>query len=186
MHDALVVLTLVLLEGALSVDNSLALAAMVKNLPPTQQSKALMYGVGGAFFFRFLALFVATTILKNPWIRLFGGVYLIYLACSYFVNGSKSDEVKPLSTSNFIKILIMVELTDLSFSIDSIIAASGLSQKLSIVLLGGILGIIMMRFMASIMIKLMGKYGWLEKVAYVVINFVGMKLVYEASQFVIL
>ena len=46
--------TLVVMEGLLSADNALVLAIMVKPLPAKQQKKALMYGLIGAYFFRFL------------------------------------------------------------------------------------------------------------------------------------
>ena len=49
--DGLTVVTLAILEGILSVDNSLVLAILVRTLPKEQQKKALMYGIFGAFFF---------------------------------------------------------------------------------------------------------------------------------------
>ena len=51
--DVPVVALLVLLEGVLSIDNALVLGLLAKRLPKHEQSKALWYGLGGAFVFRF-------------------------------------------------------------------------------------------------------------------------------------
>ena len=51
-HDLGVVGLLILLEGVLSIDNALVLGLLAKRLPKEQQSKALTYGLVGAFVFR--------------------------------------------------------------------------------------------------------------------------------------
>ena len=72
-----IILSLVILEGLLSVDNALVLAAMVKHLPEKQQSLALKAGLIGAYVLRGVALLFVGFLIANPWIRLVGGGYLI-------------------------------------------------------------------------------------------------------------
>lgn len=74
------ILLLILLEGLLSADNALVLAMMVKHLPEKQQKKALMYGIWGAYIFRFLVIGIGTYLIKFIWIKAIGAIYLLYLA----------------------------------------------------------------------------------------------------------
>ncbi len=182
MQDLLTVLFLVFMEGILSFDNALALAAMVKNLPPVQQKKALTYGIAGAFAFRAISLFFITQLMESAILRGFGGGYLVALCVKHFLSHS-DGEVKTLPTMGFLKVLLMVELTDIAFSVDSIMASVGITQKYWIVVTGGILGIIMMRFAASIFINLMARFPNLERSAYVLIGIAGTKLLLEAFKY---
>lgn len=180
IQDIFAVLFLVVLEGLLSFDNALALAAMVRHLPATQQKRALYYGMVGAFVFRFIALWFVTFLMQNIWVKFLGGTYLLGLAVKYFFFGSKEDEGKS-HHSVFWRTVIIVELTDIAFSIDSILAAVAVSQTLWVVVVGGILGIIMMRFAASIFINLIAKFPRLEDSAFLLVGIVGVKLTAESQ-----
>jgi predicted tellurium resistance membrane protein TerC len=72
-----------------------------------------------------------------------------------------------------------VELTDIAFSIDSITTAVAMTDKLAVVWLGGILGIIFLRFAASFFVKLLERLPRLEDLAYQLIFFIGTKLFLE-------
>jgi len=74
--------TLIVLEGLLSADNALVLAVMVRHLPKEQQKKALFYGIIGAYVFRFLAIGIGTYLVKITWIKVAGGLYLLWIALS--------------------------------------------------------------------------------------------------------
>src|SRR4029450_4685284 len=76
--DIGIVLLLVVLEGVLSIDNALVLGLLAKRLPKHQQSKALWYGLVGAFVFRAIAIVTSTFLLKWTVFKLLGGAYLIY------------------------------------------------------------------------------------------------------------
>lgn len=174
------ILLLAFMEGLLSVDNALALAAMVSHLPEKQRKRALTYGIWGAFLFRIIAVFTASYIIKSMWIKVLGGSYLLYLGASHFVKDEEdATGLKELNPSGFWKTVVMVELTDIVFSIDSILAAVGISDDITIVIGGGVIGIILMRFAASLFIKLIERYPWLNHVAYILICTIGVKLLYE-------
>src|SRR5690606_37704321 len=86
---------LVLLEGALSIDNALVLGLLAKRLPKEQQKKALTYGLVGAFVFRFVAVFTATWLIEWRIVKLIGGGYLAYIAIKhmFFEAGEDDGEV---------------------------------------------------------------------------------------------
>lgn len=179
LYDIITILFIAFLEGILSLDNAVVLAVLVKPLPEKDRKKALTYGIWGAFIFRAVALTFITHIVAMPWLRFIGGAYLVFIATKQFY-GVDSDK-KPNATvhGSFLMTVVMVELMDIVFSIDSILAAVGISQTYWIVLCGGIIGIVMMRFAARIFIKLLGKFPGLETSAYLLILIIGCKLLAE-------
>lgn len=179
--DGLALLTLAILEGILSVDNSLVLAILVRTLPKGQQKKALMYGIFGAFFFRAVALIFAAHLMRFVAFKVIGGGYLLYLAMKHMFFFYKEDahQSRPKTAASFWKTVLLVELTDIAFSIDSITTAVAMSDKLIIVWLAGIMGIIFLRFAAGLFIRLLEKLPKLEDLAYQLIFFVGTKLLME-------
>src|SRR5512142_224213 len=84
LHSLSIIVTLVILESLLSADNALVMAILVRPLPKHQQKRALMYGIAGAFVFRFLMLLFAILIIKLWYLRAAGGAYLAYLAGEHF------------------------------------------------------------------------------------------------------
>ncbi len=180
--DILTIVTLALLEGILSVDNALVLAILVKDLDKEKQKKALTLGIWGAFVFRFIAIVFATYIMKWWFVKLAGGAYLIYLAMNhmYMVGGHHGEESQKKKITGFWQAVIMVEATDIVFSIDSITTAVAMTPKIAIIWIGGILGIIAMRFLSSIFISVLEKFPRTEDMAYQLVFFVGTKLALES------
>lgn len=167
---------LVMMEGILSVDNALALAVIVKHLPEDQQKKALVYGIWGAYAFRAIALLLGVLLIKLWFIKLAGALYLLHMSYVHFFGKESEDETKNDSSKGFWRTIIAVELADIGFSIDSIVATLGVSDSFWILFTGGCLGILMMRYCASIFIKLLKKYPEFENTAFVLIFLIGAKL----------
>jgi tellurite resistance protein TerC len=86
-----VIAGLVVLEGLLSVDNVLGIAALASELPDHQQRKAIRLGLAGAYLFRVMALLLATWLATNTWVRWLGAGYLIWLMCSHLTRGHGTD-----------------------------------------------------------------------------------------------
>lgn len=175
--DILAIFFLVFLEGVLSLDNALVLALMVRHLPPEKQKKALTYGIWGAFAFRFVSLFFLTKLMGVSWIKWVGGGYLIWMAAKNLFFREDVDAPESGTTNfSFWRLVFLVELMDVAFSVDSILAAVSLTQNYMVVMAGGILGIIMMRFAAMLFIGLIKQFPRLEQTAYWLVAVIGVKL----------
>jgi YkoY family integral membrane protein len=241
--DIALVGLLVLLEGILSIDNALVLGLLAKRLPKSQQARALSYGLIGAFVFRFLAIGMATILLRSTIAKFLGGAYLVYISLKHLIFSSKehsSDVVVlddegspqlvdeethlPLSREReelelkermpfeleaiedvtgtapekmpkqddwrfFWWTVLVIEMTDIAFAVDSIVAAIGVvgappkgtpkeafHPKLWVVVVGGFLGVIVMRFAAAIFIKLLDRFPRFETSAYLLVFLIGGKL----------
>ncbi|MBW4085660.1 TerC family protein [Paenibacillus sp. S150] len=181
--------SLILLEGLLSADNALVLAVMVKHLPKEQQKKALFYGILGAYLFRFLAIGLGTFLIKFTLVKVLGALYLFYIAYKGLFKGSGGEEHTENKGTSFWRTVLMVELMDIAFSIDSVVAAFGLSDKVWVLFLGGILGVLMMRGVAQLFLKLIARFPELEQTAFLLIAIIAGKMLagafgYEMSHVV--
>jgi len=177
---------LVLLEGLLSADNALVMAILVMGLPRSQQSRALRYGLVAAFLFRFIAVLLAAVLIRAAWVKLAGGAYLLYLAVQHFRRKDASESGRPIAAatpmwglSAFWATIVRVEFINVAFSVDSILVAVALSPKIAVVVTGGILGIIAMRVVAGELIALIRRYPAIVDGAFVIIGWVGAKLLLE-------
>ena len=172
------IFTLTLLELLLSADNAVVLGVITHSLPKEQRKKALYIGVISAFFLRAGALLLTAVLLKSKWVQIVGGIYLLYLSSRYFFKLRKKTEFKP--QLSFWKAVALIELLDLVFAIDSIIAGVAFINenlsKLWIVYFGGMLGILGMRYAADIFSKLMDRLPRLEMTAYMMVGWIGVKL----------
>ncbi len=170
---------LVVLEGLLSADNALVMAAMVVKLPSELHSRALSYGLAGAFVLRIAATLLATYLIQVAWIKLAGGLYLLYLVYHHFVVNAP-HETTPGGAPNasaFWKFLIQLEFVNLAFSVDSILVAVAMSPKRLVVLAGGLLGLLMMRLVVSQLISLMKRWPALADGAFIVIAWVALRMI---------
>lgn len=189
---ALTIGWLVILEGLLSGDNALVLAVMVRHLPRNKQKRALLYGIWGAIVFRLIAVVSAEYMLRFWQLKVVGGLYLIFLALRHFLTPGHGDEGNHDASKEFGRgfwgTVVAVELADIAFSIDSILAAVALVEglppnlqnnrflSLGIIYLGGVLGIIMMRLIAGVFIKILDRFKGLAAGAYVLVAWIGLKL----------
>ncbi len=168
--------SLIVLEGLLSADNALVLAIMVKHLPRKQQKKALFYGILGAYLFRFVAIGLGTYLIKIWWIKAAGALYLLWMAFQFFLKKEEEEEGVAAAPTGFWRTVLAVEMMDIAFSIDSVLAAFGVSDQIWVLYLGGIFGVMMMRGVAQIFLSLIEHYPELETTAYVLIGIIGAKM----------
>ena len=175
-----------MLEGLLSADNALVLAMMILGLPRRDQKKALRYGLLGAFAMRTTATLLATYLIRIGWVQLAGGLYLLYLCYSHFFTGGDGEarhKIKPalpwLGLSALWATVVKVELVNVAFSIDSILVAVAMSRKTWVVLTGGLLGIIAIRVVIGQLLSLVRRYPAIVDGAFIIIAWVGIKLLIE-------
>lgn len=212
-YDLAIIALLVVLEGSLSVDNALVLGLLAKRLPPHMRQRALTYGLVGAFVFRFAAIATAAWLLEYPIVKLIGGGYLLYVAIKHFFFERRDEEKDSIKLgpdghpivdettdappvigaavvkyAKFWPTVFVIEMTDIAFAIDSIVAAiafippfhgEGPNPKLWVVIIGGFFGVVLMRFAALIFIRLLERFPRFEIAAYLLVCVIGLKLVID-------
>lgn len=192
-----VLLVLIGLEGILAADNALVMSIMVKHLPEDRRKKALFYGLAGAFVFRFASLFIISFLADVWYVQALGAFYLLYISINHIVKQffvKKKAHMKEAAQKdeNFWVTVLKVELADIAFAVDAILAAVALALTLPetslpqiggmdggqflVILTGGIIGLIIMRFAASYFVKLLERKPGLETAAFLIVGWVGIKL----------
>ncbi|KAF0112037.1 MAG: hypothetical protein FD147_551 [Chloroflexi bacterium] len=200
-----IIIQLIFLEGILSIDNAAVLGAMVSTLPDKdpipwpkalkgighvfdralgpQRIAALRVGLIGAYTGRGIMLVLASFIIANPWLKLIGAAYLIRLALddlsAHGYSGSGDEEMRPLKKRTFWMTVLSVEIMDLAFSLDNVVAAVSLSDKLWVVMLGVAIGILVMRFAAGIFSYIIEREPILKTAAYILVLNIGVELLLE-------
>ncbi len=195
-----VLIVLVGLEGLLAADNAVVLAVMVRHLEPVKRKKALFYGLLGAFVFRVIAILLLVWLVQWWWVQALGALYLFYVSISHLIEIKKksntsteelAEKQKDKKESGFWMTVLKVELADIAFAVDSILAAAAIALALpavggdffgvnagqyTVMLIGGLIGVIIMRFFANYFVELLAKRPSLEVAAFVIVGWVGVKL----------
>jgi len=188
----LVMVNLVLSEGLLSLDNALVLAILVSHLPTDRSYKlgpfemsiqqwALTAGIFGAYFFRTIAIVLGTYLIQFWTLQLLGGGYLLWLGYEHFFAGRVQKSEMSAYGKGFWATVIKVELMDIAFSVDSILAALGLSKKVWVILMGGMIGILCMRLVAGVFIRLIERFPLFKHTGYALVALIGYRLVSEVD-----
>lgn len=199
-----IIIQLIFLECILSIDNAAVLGAMVSILPDnedvpwprglarlgkalhpllgSQRTAGLRMVILGAFLGNGLMLFLASLIVQNSWLKLIGALYLVHLA---FDNLGQADpgeinaHTHPLKAGSFWVLVLNVELANLAFSIDNVIAAVSLSKLLWVMFLGMAIAILAMRFAAGLFSYAVLKEPILQSAAYILVLNIGIQLLLE-------
>ena len=183
---ALLLPVLIGLEIVLSADNAIALAAIARKQPdPAAQQRALNLGLVFALLFRVVLILAAQWVLIFRPLMGAGAVYLLWLCLSHFFLQSANDDdaateespgpaeaaAKSLAATAF-----TIALTDLAFSLDSVAAAVAVSDRIALVITGGVVGVVALRLSSGLFIRLLQRYRRLEAAGYLAVGLVGIQL----------
>ncbi|MBN8564076.1 MAG: DUF475 domain-containing protein [Leptolyngbya sp. UWPOB_LEPTO1] len=169
-------IVLVAMEAVLSADNAIALAALTQTLQnPALERRALNIGLGLAYVLRMLLIASATWIIQFWQFELAGALYLLWLAWQYFTI-EPSNSRNPTQARSLWQIIPLLALTDLAFSLDSVTTAIAISQELWLIILGGTIGVIALRFLAGLFIHWLEEFTHLEDAGYLAVALVGLRL----------
>ena len=176
--DALLLLpVLIALEVVLSADNAIALAAIAQGLPSQEiQRQALNLGLVVAFILRILLILTATWVIRFWQFEVLGAAYLFWLVFQYFTSDEDEDEHHGPRFAGLWQAIPMIAVTDLAFSLDSVTTAIALSKDLWVVIVGGTIGVITLRFMAGLFIRWLEEFVYLEDAGFVTVGLVGVRL----------
>lgn len=173
------IVSLTIIEILLSVDNALVNATIAESLPEEKRKRALRIGIILGAVFRVLALFVAAYIIQNDWIKILGGLYLIYLTVEHLGKEINEDGREIKKHTSYKKVIFEIALADIVFSLDNVVSAVSFSSNIWIVIAGVGVGVVSMLFATPIISKLIHKYKGLSTAAYVIVGLIGLSLLIE-------
>jgi YkoY family integral membrane protein len=184
-YDIIRVFILSFLELVLSADNALMIALLIHHLSRSQQKKALFIGILSAFVLRILAISFASEMIRFIWVEILGAAYLLFLSIQYFAI-KKRKEASLVKGLSLWKTIVLIEVLDLAFALDSIISGlafiapfnlpNGFNPKIWILYAGAIIGIAGIRFAAEFLTRLLHIFPRMLPSAYLLIGWIGLQL----------
>ena len=180
----LILLILIVLEAVLSADNAIALAAIAQNLKdPKLQRQALNIGLVGAYVLRMSLIVTATWVVQFWQFELIGAFYLLWLVFDHFTSSEEEnlteDSTKAAGAVSLWQIVPTIAMTDLAFSLDSVTTAIAVAEDTWLIIVGGTIGIITLRFLAELFIRWLEEYVHLEDAGFITVGFVGLRLLFK-------
>jgi YkoY family integral membrane protein len=202
----LVLPLLVVLEVVLSADNAIALAAISRRLhDPQKQRQALNFGLLLALAFRILLIIAARWVLRFWPLQLLAAAYLLWLCGSHLLGGDETPGADAATADSpsaaapaaapdgpipsppavpdangqnrrLAGVVLTLGLTDLAFSLDSVAAAVAVTDRLVLVMAGGVIGVVALRLTAELFIRWLEEFRHLETSGYLAVALVGIRL----------
>ncbi|MHC1774025.1 MAG: TerC family protein [Lentimicrobium sp.] len=194
---AISLLTLVLLEIVLGIDNIVFLSILSGKLPVEQQKKARRIGLILAMILRLGLLSIISVImqLKNELFTVFGhgfsgkdlililgGLFLLFKSTSeiyHKMEGEQGDVSKTIKKVTFANIIVQILIMDMVFSIDSIITAVGMARELWIMFTAVIISVGIMMFAAEPISKFVNTHPAFKMLALAFLLLIGFSLMSE-------
>jgi YjbE family integral membrane protein len=177
-HILLLAIEIVLVSAILSVDNAIVIGMATRHLQAGIRQKAIFWGTIGAVGLRILLSMIAVVLIETPFLKLTGGIFLLYLA--FKMLGHQEEVHNMRSGHGLIAAIQVIVIADLMVSLDNVLAIVGISQGNWFLLLLGILVSIPCILWGSRMIaRLLHKYPILLFAGVAVLSWTGASMVVE-------
>jgi YjbE family integral membrane protein len=182
IEQSLILLQIIFIDIILAADNAIIIGLIAANFVPKNRKKIILWGVAGALVFKVIFAVFATYLFKFYFIKILGGLLLIWI-----VNDLRKDlvEIKkvksPTKKSNepsFIKSVYKVLFADITISFDNVIGVVGAAKGyFGFMIFGLVLSVILTGALATYMANYIQKHIWIAYVGLVFILIVGLQLI---------
>ena len=150
--------SIILANVLLSGDNAVVIAMAARGLPASQQKKAIVFGSGAAIAMRIVLTLVAVRILGLPWLKLAGGVALLWIGANLLAGDDEEDghDVKPAGVAAAVRTILVA---DLVMSLDNVLAVAAAAQGNTLLLIIGLaVSVPLIVFGSTLILKVMERF----------------------------
>ena len=183
MIEELIILTqIIFIDIILAADNAIIIGLIAANFVPKNRKQIILWGVAGALVFKVIFAIFATYLFKFYFIKIIGGLLLIWI-----VNDLRNDlvEIKKVKSPtkkskepSFIKSIYKVLFADITISFDNVIGVVGASKGyFGYMIFGLVLSVVLTGALATVMANYIQRHIWIAYVGLVFILIVGLQLV---------
>jgi YjbE family integral membrane protein len=153
--------SIVLIDILLAGDNAIVIAMAVRALPQKQRRIGLAAGAGGAIVLRIILTFFAARILEVSYLKLGGGVLILWIAVKLLVDTPGKEEHQRAAVS-LRQAIWLIFVADTTMSLDNILAVAATSKgNLPLLIFGLGLSITFVVVTSNLLARLMDRYRWL-------------------------
>ncbi|SCK21447.1 TerC family protein [Vogesella sp. LIG4] len=152
------VLQIVMIDILLGGDNAVVIALACRSLPEEQRKKGIFWGVVGAIGLRVLLIAFALQVLDVPFLKLAGGLLLLWIGMKLLV-GEDDDGHEVQGSSHLWGAVKTIIVADAVMSFDNVIAVAGASHgSLALVVFGIVISIPIIVWGSQLVLKLMDRF----------------------------
>jgi YjbE family integral membrane protein len=171
-------MSIVLIDLILAGDNAVVIAAAVRTLPRKQRQKGILLGAGAAVVLRIVLTYFAAQLLQMSYVKLIGGIFILWIAVKLFVDSAPDEEVRQNATS-ILQALWVIVVADLTMSVDNVLAVAGASKGNLFLLLFGLgLSIPFVVFTSNLLAYMMDKYPFIIYLGAGILGKVGGEMIF--------
>ena len=171
-------MSIVLIDLILAGDNAVVIAAAVRSLPRKQRHRGIVLGAGAAVLLRVVLTYFAAQLLQMSYVKLIGGLFILWIAVKLFVDSAPDEEVQR-NANSILHALWVIVIADLTMSVDNVLAVAGASKGNLFLLLFGLgLSIPFVVFTSSLLSILMDKYPLIIYVGAGILGKVGAEMIF--------
>ncbi len=154
----LAVFQIIMIDIVLSGDNAVVIALACRNLPPEQRRRGILWGVAGAVGLRVVLTMMAALVLNLPWLKLVGGVLLLWIGIKLLVpDDGEGHDIAP--AGHLWGAVRTIIVADFVMSLDNVIAVAGASHgNLSLLIFGLLVSIPLIIWSSQIILHLMERW----------------------------
>ena len=174
LEETLILLQIIFIDIILAADNAIIIGLIAANFAPKNRRQIILWGVAGALIFNIVFALFATYLFKYYFIKILGGLLLIWI-----VNDLRKDlfEIKKIKSPttkskepSYIQSVYKVLFADITISFDNVIGVVGASKgNLGFMIFGLVLSVILTGAMATYLANYIQKHLW---IAYVGLGFI--------------
>ena len=150
-------LNIIFINIILSGDNAVVIAMAVRSLPPKQRRNGILLGTAGAVVLRIGLTFIAARLLEVPFVKLLGGLLILWIAFKLLMGESEEDKTKEVNGLR--QAIITILMADLVMSLDNVLGVAGAANGDSLLLIIGLATSIPIVILASnIITRMMDRF----------------------------
>jgi YjbE family integral membrane protein len=170
-------LSIVIIDLILAGDNAVVIAMAVRSLPKAQRKKGIILGAGAAVLLRVGATFFVSQLLQINYVKLVGGILILWIALKLFVEGAPEETGERQATS-IIQAVKVIVIADITMSLDNMLAVAGASHGNMFLLLFGLgFSIPLVVLTSNLLSILMDKYPIIVYIGAAILGRVGGEMI---------
>jgi len=169
--------SIVIIDLILAGDNAVVIAMAVRSLPAKQRKKGIIFGAGAAVLLRVMATFFVAQLLQINYLKIGGGLLILWIAVKLFVEGAQENSIKR-EAATIAQAVKLIVIADITMSIDNMLAVGGASHGNFFLLLFGLgLSIPFVVFTSNLLSMLMDKYPIIIYIGAAILRKVGGEMI---------
>jgi YjbE family integral membrane protein len=169
--------SIIIIDLTLAGDNALVIALAVRNLPPRQQLHGRLWGTAGAVGLRLFFIFIATFLLRIPFLQLIGGALLVWIAIKLVRQVGGEGEGHVRQGTSLLEAIWVIIVADAVMSLDNVLAVAAAAHgDMTLVIFGIGLSIPIVIWGSGLLARLMNRFGWIIWVGGGILGYVAMEM----------